>query len=504
MLRAISRAFHVVRATAGSLGRDEVGTVVMYAAAIPVFAGVVAVGAETGNFYNQKRQMQNAADAAALSASIDKLANNSISSDALNTSANSAAQRNGFSNGVNNVTVTASSPTTGAYVGAAGAVKVVIQKSAQSFIFGNVLNTLLGQRAASPFTLTATSVAAQSTYTKTATTTVPTYSSEGCIVALTPNAEQGISITSFNNFTSDCSIMSNGTAATQDANASIYMGSFNNATLTVTAGSGISEAAIWTRGSFYTTNNNHVYASPQLVNQTTTLNDPYGSYSIPTLSTCDYSNYSASSGSSVTLGPGVYCGGLTITSVNNVYFQPGTYYIANGDFYISSVNGVSCPTCTTSGDKILGTTFVLTQTTGNNNNIGGVKITSENNVTLNAPGKGTSEPYQGILFFQDRNAPAGTMTSSSKIFTISSLNNAKLSGAIYFPQNRIDVSSLNNFLSGTNDCTVWVGRYVKFSSFNNNHAAGCKSTFNLSLPGIPNGTTTQTSTTTVTTSRVVE
>ena len=39
---------------------------------------------------------------------------------------------------------------------------------------------------------------------------------------------------------------------------------------------------------------------------------------------------------------------------------------------------------------------------------------------------------------------AGTMASTSKIFTISSLNNATLTGAIYFPNNRIDISSINN------------------------------------------------------------
>src|SRR6185437_8479083 len=158
--------------------------------------------------------------------------------------------------------------------------------------------------------------------------------------------EQGIIITNFNNFTSDCSIMSNGMATTKDANASIYMGSFNNATLT--AGSGVSEAAVWTRGSFYSTNNNHVYASPQLVNQTATLNDPYSSLAVPSLTkltSCDFTNFSVSSGTSATLGPGVYCGGLSVSGVNNVYFQPGTYYVVNGDFYLSNVNNVSCPIC---------------------------------------------------------------------------------------------------------------------------------------------------------------
>ena len=35
-----------------------------------------------------------------------------------------------------------------------------------------------------------------------------------------------------------------------------------------------------------------------------------------------------------------------------------------------------------------GTTFVLTQTSGNNSDIGGVMISSENNVILNAPNSG--------------------------------------------------------------------------------------------------------------------
>ena len=73
-------------------------------------------------------------------------------------------------------------------------------------------------------------------------------------------------------------------------------------------------------------------------------------------------------------------------------------------------------TFTASNGVTTGTTFVLTQTSGNNANIGGVSITSENNVTLNAPSTGT---YKGVLFYQDRRATVGTMTSTSKIFDIS-------------------------------------------------------------------------------------
>jgi hypothetical protein len=81
--------------------------------------------------------------------------------------------------------------------------------------------------------------------------------------------------------------------------------------------------------------------------------------------------------------------------------------------------------------------------------------------------------------------------------TIASLNTATLSGAIYFPNNRIDVSSINTFGgSSSTGCTIWIGRYLKLSSFNNNYKAGC-STYNTTPAGI-------TTTTTVNKGKVVE
>jgi Flp pilus assembly protein TadG len=494
MWGSFSRMLGAARSKARSLGRDEAGTIVMYAVAVPVFAGVVAVGAETGNFYRVKRQMQNAADAAALSASIDSVAGKSPA--AIATDALYQAQRNGFTNGVDNVTVTVNSPPlSGPNVSTPGAVEVVIQKSSQSFVFGNALNAFLGQ-SSNPFTLRARSVAARSSYTKSGqtTTTTTNTSYEGCLVALTPNAEQGIKFSSFNNFKSDCSVLSNGTASTNNSNASIYFTSFNTANFNT----------IWTRGSFYQTSSNKLTYNSLITNQTTQVVDPYASLPDPTRgpssTACNYTNFKAPSGSSVTLLPGTYCGGLDIEGgINTVYFTAGTYYIANGDFYITSVNNISCSNCV---DGSSGVTIILTRTSDYPTSaIGGFKITSENNVTLSAPPSG---PYKGVLVYQDRNADVGTMTSTSKIFTLYSLNNAKLAGAIYFPNNRIDLSSLNNAGNSTQGCTVWIGRYVKFSSYNNNFIAGC-SLFGTTPAGIQTTTTTTgTGPVTVTTSRVVE
>jgi hypothetical protein len=202
-------------------------------------------------------------------------------------------------------------------------------------------------------------------------------------------------------------------------------------------------------------------------NQSTSIVDPYASLATPSPGTCTYTNFSAPAGNNLTLLPGTYCGGLTVTSRANVYFTAGTYYIANGDLLIQSDNNVSCSNCTNGA----GVTFVLTQTTGRNSDIGGVSITSENNVSLSAPNSGT---YKGVLFYQDRRVTAGTMNSSSKIFTLSSLNNATLLGAVYFPNNAISISSINNIgVNSSNGCTIWIGRYLKFSSYNNNFKGGC-------------------------------
>jgi hypothetical protein len=256
--------------------------------------------------------------------------------------------------------------------------------------------------------------------------------------------------------------------------------------------------SVYTRGSFTTASYNHVnLTNTAQQNQATSIVDPYASLPTPSPGTCSFTNFSQSSASSLTVSPGTYCGGMSISSSNNVYFTPGIYYVANGDLYISSVNNVTCPTCTTNN----GVAIVLTQTTGNNSDIGGVRISSDNNISLNASSASQTSPplYAGVLFYQDRRVPNGTMSSTSKIFTISSLNTVTLTGAIYFPNNRIDIASINNASLANNGCTVWIGRYIKFSSYNNNYVAGCAS-IGVTPPGIIT-TTTTTSTSTSTSNR---
>ena len=266
------------------LGRDELGSVVSLLVVVPVLVGTVALGVETGQFYQAKRQMQGAADAAALAGSLDRIAGKDAAT--IEATARYEAQRNGFQNAVNGVTVTVNSPpTSGANISTAGAVEVIVTK-AQSYTLGAVLNSWLGV-ANNSFQLRSRSVAAQGTYN------ISTSVEKGCMVALTTANEQGVRFTSFNNFNSDCMIVSNGTSTSANSNASVYMASFNNASL----------ESVWTRGRFHAASYNSLTPEPSMAyqNQTSTVADPYAGLPEPAPRPCDHNPFNPPAGSSLTV-----------------------------------------------------------------------------------------------------------------------------------------------------------------------------------------------------------
>lgn len=89
---------------------DRGQVVIMTALAIPVLIGFLALAVDIGVLFVAKRNVQIAADAAAMGAAMDYLYNGSV------TSAQNAGQadavRNGFTNGVGGVGVTINCPPT--------------------------------------------------------------------------------------------------------------------------------------------------------------------------------------------------------------------------------------------------------------------------------------------------------------------------------------------------------------------------------------------------------
>src|SRR5262247_3179362 len=116
MLSAISRRLSAARALWRQLGLNESGSVATVLVAVPVIAGTVAIGVETGQLYRTKRQMQNAADAGALAGSVEK---------------------------VNGVTVTVNTSPTG-FGSTPGSVQVQVTKSSK-FSLGGVLLNWMGR-----------------------------------------------------------------------------------------------------------------------------------------------------------------------------------------------------------------------------------------------------------------------------------------------------------------------------------------------------------------------
>lgn len=87
------------------------------------------------------------------------------------------------------------------------------------------------------------------------------------------------------------------------------------------------------------------------------------------------------------LQPGVYQGGIHITNLASVVMEPGVYIMQGGGFVIDSA-------ATTVGLGVM-----VYNTTSEGYAAGPISVTSAGKVTLTAPTSGT---YQGINFFQDR------------------------------------------------------------------------------------------------------
>src|SRR5215831_9669898 len=164
---------------------------------------------------------------------------------------------------------------------------------------------------------------------------------------------------------------------------------------------------------------NSVTYSPTPVTGSAEKPDPLTWLTPPMASSqCSYTNFSVTGGSA-TLSPGTYCNGITISGGANVTFTAGLYIMMGGGLKASSsaiLNGT-------------GVTFFLTQGLGYN--YGPLSITGSSSIRLKAP---TTDPYYGILFYQDPSIGAGKPGS-----TIT--GNADLTeGVFYFPTTSLSYS----------------------------------------------------------------
>jgi len=169
------------------------------------------------------------------------------------------------------------------------------------------------------------------------------------------------------------------------------------------------------------------------------LADPLASRPLPTVgSTCDYTNLTIT-GKTVSLLPGTYCGGLTVTGGATVNLQPGVYIINNGNLTVNT------------GSSFIGANvgFFLT---GKNSTL---SFTDTSTIDITAPASGM---MAGLLIWED-----ASTSGSGKSHTIGSNNARNLLGTLYFPLGHLVVTSPNP-VAAQSDYTIIVADHLDLTA----------------------------------------
>jgi hypothetical protein len=236
----------------------------------------------------------------------------------------------------------------------------------------------------------------QFTINAAATAGVAYYAAGACLYVLDPTASSAFTAAGSTSLTATCGIFVNSNSASA---------------VNLSGSASVTSTQILINGSYSRSNNASI--SPTPTTHAGTQADPLASFEMPTFSNhCDYTNYSVSSGTAVTMSPGVYCGGITIT---------GGTVTANSGLYILNGSGLSI-----SGSSSLSGTGVTFFNTGqySGHSIGPITVSGGAVTNLSAPNSGD---YRGMLFVQDRNL---TYTSNNNF---SGSAGSTLTGSLYFP-----------------------------------------------------------------------
>jgi hypothetical protein len=185
--------------------------------------------------------------------------------------------------------------------------------------------------------------------------------------------------------------------------------------------------------------------------------DPYASHAEPAVGACTYTNYSTSGAKTVTLSPGVYCGGIKFTGSSNVTFSPGVYILKNGGL-------------TTSGSTQIKGNDVSIYMTGAG---AGLTFGGSTSIQLKAPSTGT---LAGFVFFLDTTASGYLATSA-----FSGSTSVNLEGVVYLPKQKLDFSG-STATGGSAHYTAYVVDTLSISG-----ASNIQTNANVTHPPTPPG-----------------
>ena len=388
--------------------RDDIGaTAITTGLLLMLLAGFVGLGTEVGMWYAERREMQSASDAAAMGAAFD-IYKNGKESDGVGDAGQADATKNGFTNGVNDVTVEVNHPpVAGKYADKMTAVETVLSKKRPTLFGALFMGGDVEIKVRSVATVKVINVY--------------------CILALAEHEEAALLFT--------------GTSDVLLKNCGINVNSDDADGAMTAKGASVVGAVYADIVGGLSQSNNADLDLGDLNTGADAVDDPYASLNVPTGSGCDQTNFKVGPSQTKTLNPGRYCGGILIQGT--AHFKAGNYVIVGGVF------DVRAGSHTTS--DAAGVTIFLT---GSGNNYAQVTINGGADFNIVAA---TAGDYMGIAFFQDRNAPIVSTGSPNKFNGGSTMH---ITGAIYIPRQLTTFSGGN---STTGNCTRIVAYMISFS-----------------------------------------
>jgi hypothetical protein len=374
-----------------TLLRDESGqTLIFVALSMTIILGFTAMAADVGTLLHDKRDLQIAADSAAIAGAVEEKVS-SVTGD-IQASGQTASTQNGFTNGSNQVTVTINTPpANGPHAGAAGYVEAIVSQVEPVFFM-------------KLFSFTSMTVTARAVAFDGAT-------SSNCVLATNPTASDTIDLQgSFNANFPGCSVV-------DDSNSPTAL-DFTGGGGSLTAGSvGVVGGAGGHTGD----------SSPAPKTGVAPISDPLASLPAPTYNaaSCTAAPSGTAWGPATAGGTVCYSGNIKVQQ--NITMSAGTY-VFTGDLDFT-------------GHGSLTGTGVTLYIAGPNGQLGGP---GNGNTTLNLTAP-TSGPYNGILIYQDR--------TDANLAEFNGTPITNLTGIIYMPDAPLEFSG-NTVSNLTTDLIV--------------------------------------------------
>lgn len=337
--------------------KDESGqAMILTLLSMTVLIGFVGFATDVGLLFHAKRNMQIAADSAAIAGAAE------LGYTDITTAGQDAAAQNGVTNGVNGVVAINNGPLYGPHAGSAAYVEAIVSQPQHTFFIGPFA-TLFGGTSSSlnSMTVTARAVATLG-------------SSQGCVYTLGSSG-------------ADIDITGNATISLP--NCGILDNSSSNNAMDLTGNVSVTAQSIGIVGNASDTGN--ITVSPTPVTGINPVGNPLASLPSPTVPPSCTGSFSETGNWTGTISSGCYTS-FNATGNVNVTLNPGVYII-DGTF------GGFTGNVTVTGT---GVTFYL---------LGSSNLTGNVAMNLSAPTSGT---YNGILFYQpSSNTNAFSLTGNA-------------------------------------------------------------------------------------------